>query len=60
MERAFLIMETSRLRIRPMHVYSEDHVHAHVFLCMLTYHVEWHMRQRLARFSYAAADFLVV
>ena len=47
-ERAFLTMKASRLRIRPVHVYSEDHVRAHVFLCMLAYHVEWHMRQRLA------------
>ena len=47
-ERAFLTMKISRLRIRPVHVYSEDHVRAHVFLCMLAYHVEWHMRRRLA------------
>ena len=47
-ERAFLAMKTSRLRIRPVHVYSEDHVRAHVFLCMLAYYVEWHMRRRLA------------
>ena len=37
-ERAFLTMKTSRLRIRPVHVYSEDQVRAHVFLCMLAYH----------------------
>ena len=36
------------LRIRPVHVYSEDHVRGHVFLCMLAYYVEWHMRRRLA------------
>ena len=47
-ERAFLTMKASRLRIRPVHVCSEDHVRAHVFLCMLAYHVEWHMRRRLA------------
>ena len=47
-ECAFLVMKASRLRIRPVHVYSEDHVRAHVFLCMLAYHVEWHMRRRLA------------
>ena len=45
MERAFLTMKTSRLRVRPVHVYSEDHVRAHVFLCMLAYYVEWHMRR---------------
>ena len=47
-ERAFLAMKTSRLKIRPVHVYSEDHVRAHVFLCMLACHVEWHMRRDLA------------
>ena len=47
-ERAFLTMKASRLRVRPVHVYSEDHVRAHVFLCMLACHVEWHMRRRLA------------
>ena len=33
---------------RPVHVYSEDHVRAHVFMCMLACHVEWHMRRDLA------------
>ena len=55
-ERAFLTMKTSRLRIRPVHVYSEDHVRAHVFLCMLAYHVEWHMRQRLASILFEDDD----
>jgi hypothetical protein len=26
----------------------EDRVRAHVFLCMLAYYLEWHMRQKLA------------
>ena len=47
-ERAFRTMKLSRLNIRPVHVYSTDHVRAHVFLCMLACHVEWHMRRRLA------------
>ncbi len=46
-ERAFRNAK-SDLRIRPVHVYSEDHVRAHVFMCMLALHVEWHMRRRLA------------
>ncbi len=36
------------LRIRPVHVYTADHVKAHVSLCMPAPHVEWHMRRRLA------------
>ena len=38
----------SDLRIRPACVYTSGHVRAHVFLCMLALHVEWHMRRRLA------------
>ena len=46
-ERAFRNTK-SDLRIRPLYVYSPDHVRAHVFLCMLALHVEWHMRRCLA------------
>ena len=46
-ERAFRNAKTD-LRIRPVYVYSPDHVRAHVFMCMLALHVEWHMRRRLA------------
>ena len=47
-ERAFRTLKTSRLKVRPVFVYSEERVRAHVFLCMLAVHVEWHMRRRLA------------
>ncbi len=47
-ERAFLAMKASRLRIRPVHACSEEHVRAQVFLCVLACHVKWHMRRRLA------------
>jgi hypothetical protein len=46
-ERAFRCVK-SDLRVRPIHVRTEEHVRGHVFLCMLAYHVEWHMRRRLA------------
>ena len=46
-ERAFRSIKTS-LRIRPVYVYSENHVRGHVLLCMLAYYVQWHMRRRLA------------
>ena len=48
-ERAFRTLKTSRLEIRPVRAYSKDHVRAHVFLCRLAYHVDWHMPRRLAR-----------
>jgi Transposase DDE domain len=46
-ERAFRSMKTVDLNVRPVFLYSETHVRAHVFLCMLAYYVEWHMRERL-------------
>jgi hypothetical protein len=33
-----------------------DRVRAHVFLCMLAYHLEWHMRQRLAPMLFDDTD----
>ena len=47
-ERAFRSMKTVDLEIRPIRHWSADRVRAHVFLCMLAYHVEWHLRQVLA------------
>ncbi len=46
-ERAFRSIKTVDLQVRPVFHYSEPRVRAHVFLCMLAYYVEWHMRQRL-------------
>ncbi len=46
-ERAFRSMKTVDLNVRPVFHYSEQRVRAHVFLCMLAYYVEWHMRERL-------------
>ena len=34
--------------IRPIRHRTEDHVRAHIFLCMLAYYVEWHMKKALA------------
>jgi transposase len=46
-EHAFRSMKTVDLNVRPVFVYTERRVRAHVFLCMLAYYVEWHMRKRL-------------
>ncbi len=46
-ERAFRSMKTVDLHVRPVFHYSAPRVRAHVFLCMLAYYVEWHMRARL-------------
>ena len=47
-ERAFRSMKTVDLKVRPIHHRLADRVRSHVFLCMLAYYVEWHMRQDLA------------
>ena len=47
-ERAFRSMKTVDLKIRPIHHRLPGRVRSHVFLCMLAYYVEWHMRQELA------------
>jgi len=47
-ERAFRSLKGIDLRIRPIHHRTEDHVRAHVLLCMLAFYVEWHMRKDLA------------
>ena len=36
------------LEVRPIHHRLEDRVRAHVFLCMLAYYLEWHLRQAWA------------
>lgn len=46
-ERAFRSIKTVDLKIRPVYHRLEQRVRAHVFLCMLAYYVEWHMRARL-------------
>ena len=47
-ERAFRCIKTVDLHIRPIHHHKPERVRAHVFLCMLAYYVEWHMRRSLA------------
>jgi transposase len=47
-ERAFRCLKGIDLLVRPIRHRSEDRVPAHIFLCMLAYYVEWHMRRALA------------
>ena len=47
-ERAFRSIKAVDLHIRPIHHRLSDRVRGHVLLCMLAYHLEWHMRQALA------------
>jgi transposase len=47
-ERAFRSLKTVDLEIRPIRHWTAQRVRAHVFLCMLAYHVEWLLREALA------------
>jgi transposase len=47
-ERAFRSLKGLDLLIRPIWHRTEEHVKAHIFLCLLAYYVEWHMRKALA------------
>jgi transposase len=47
-ERAFRTLKGLDLMVRPIYLRTEDHVRAHIFLCMLAYYVEWHLRRAWA------------
>jgi transposase len=55
-ERAFRSMKTLDLHIRPIHHHLERRVRAHIFLCMLAYYVEWHMREAWRPMLFAEED----
>src|SRR6516225_8309168 len=47
-ERAFRCLKGMDLRVRPIHHRTEERVPAHIFLCLLAYYVEWHLRRAWA------------
>jgi hypothetical protein len=47
-ERLFRTLKSLDILVRPIHHHQEKRVRAHIFLCVLAYYVEWHMRQALA------------
>jgi hypothetical protein len=44
-ERAFRCLKGLDVRVRPIFHRTADHVRAHIFLCLLAYYVEWHLRR---------------
>jgi transposase len=55
-ERAFRSIKTIDLKVRPIHHRLADRVRAHIFLCMLAYYVEWHMREAWRDLMFADPD----
>jgi len=55
-ERAFRTLKGIDLQIRPVHHWLAPRVRAHVFLCMLAYYVEWHLRAAWEPLLFAEQD----
>ena len=55
-ERAFRSLKTVDLQLRPIYHWKDDRIKAHVFLCLLAYYVEWHMRGCLAELLFDDHD----
>jgi transposase len=55
-EQAFRCIKTVDLNVRPVYHWLEGRMRAHVFLCMLAYYLEWHMRQCLAAMLFDDTD----
>ena len=55
-ERAFRSLKTTDLKVRPIHHHLAGRVRAHIFLCMLAYYVEWHMREAWRELMFADCD----
>jgi transposase len=52
-EQAFRALKGLDVLVRPIYHRVEPRVRAHIFLCLLAYHVEWHMRQAWAPLLFA-------
>lgn len=55
-ERAFRSLKTVDLHVRPIHHRTADRVRSHIFLCVLAYYVEWHMRDAWRPLLFADED----
>ena len=55
-ERGFRSLKTIDLKVRPIHHRSADRVRAHIFLCLLAYYVEWHMREAWRELMFADTE----
>jgi len=55
-EQAFRNLKTAQLEIRPVYHKTDKRIKCHVFICMLSYYVMWHMKQRLQSLFYTAGE----
>lgn len=47
-EQAFRTLKGLELLVRPIHHRVDDRVRAHLFVCLLAYYVQWHLKQAWA------------
>jgi transposase len=55
-ESAFRTMKNYDLRVRPIYHFLDNRIRAHLFLIMLSYYVEWHMRQAWIPITFSDPD----
>lgn len=55
-EQAFRTLKGVDLLVRPIRHRTEDRVRSHIFICMLSYYVEWHMRKALGEILFVDED----
>ena len=55
-ERAFRSLKTIDVHVRPIHHRTADRVRSHIFLCVLAYYVEWHVRDAWRPLLFADED----
>jgi transposase len=52
-EQAFRSLKGLDLLVRPIHHRANDRVKAHIFVCLLAYYVQWHLKQAWAPLLFA-------
>jgi len=55
-EQAFRSLKSIDLAVRPIYHYLEKRVRAHIFLCMLAYYVQWHMKEAWREMTFSDED----
>jgi transposase len=55
-EQAFRSLKSPELMIRPIHHRADNRVRAHIFLCMLAYYVQWHLKRAWASLLFVEED----
>lgn len=55
-EQAFRTLKRVDLLVRPIRHRTEDRVRSHIFICMLSFYVEWHMRKALGEILFVDED----